>query len=413
MQPKSLKNTGPTSDDGETCERGPSPIPSELTLSVEDSPAKTFPMPGEGQELPGNEAGCFSRPFAWFDNSDPDSCCWRTWQRCLLEGWTLFSGRWGRSGMTQNGIAYRLPPLVPRISGTGCSWWGTPNSHPRTHTPRDVDHGIQLANQVAMYPTPYGLSANQGQGDGEFGKAIRNWPTPKGSPAICKPKDKATDSPGQLSPGFVEWLMGFPQFHTEISSHETQCRSQTSPKGVSEDNTKEVPAVRNDQAEAIREAPCGLHEAVGSRDPMPDVPCESRPRGGTEEDQTAESVQGLRDDVHAEPQHKARDLLKEVLISVGKTECYETMEGAFTQAELLELRDRVRAAKIQGGDVLGILREQARLEETPWANGEWPDQPRVETGVPHRVDRLRCLGNAVVPQVAEWIGKRIMEADSR
>lgn len=42
----------------------------------------------------------------------------------------------------------------------------------------------------------------------------------------------------------------------------------------------------------------------------------------------------------------------------------------------------------------------------------WAVEPpvgRVADGVPRRVDRLRSLGNAVVPQVAEWIGRRIME----
>ena len=40
-----------------------------------------------------------------------------------------------------------------------------------------------------------------------------------------------------------------------------------------------------------------------------------------------------------------------------------------------------------------------------------PSVGRVVDGISGRVDRLRGLGNAVVPQVAEWIGQQIMEAD--
>jgi DNA (cytosine-5)-methyltransferase 1 len=46
-------------------------------------------------------------------------------------------------------------------------------------------------------------------------------------------------------------------------------------------------------------------------------------------------------------------------------------------------------------------------EGSPWAVE--PDVGRVANGVPARMDRLGALGNALVPQIAEFIGRRIIE----
>lgn len=57
---------------------------------------------------------------------------------------------------------------------------------------------------------------------------------------------------------------------------------------------------------------------------------------------------------------------------------------------------------------------QARWTQ-PERRGWWATEPavgRVAHGIPRRVDRLRGLGNAVVPQVAEHVGRLIMAAAS-
>lgn len=76
-------------------------------------------------------------------------------------------------------------------------------------------------------------------------------------------------------------------------------------------------------------------------------------------------------------------------------------------------RQRLAVGQIFGGNAPKKLTAFERSCRT--GTGQWATEPpvgRVVDGVSGRVDRLRGLGNAVVPQVAEWIGKRILEASS-
>jgi DNA (cytosine-5)-methyltransferase 1 len=41
-----------------------------------------------------------------------------------------------------------------------------------------------------------------------------------------------------------------------------------------------------------------------------------------------------------------------------------------------------------------------------------PDVGRVAHGVPDRLDRLAAIGNGVVPQIAQWLGERILEREA-
>lgn len=62
---------------------------------------------------------------------------------------------------------------------------------------------------------------------------------------------------------------------------------------------------------------------------------------------------------------------------------------------------------LDGPGIAGAIR-RTQLADSSWWQSE-PDVGRVAHGVPARMDRLRCLGNAIVPQMAEVIGRAINE----
>ena len=71
----------------------------------------------------------------------------------------------------------------------------------------------------------------------------------------------------------------------------------------------------------------------------------------------------------------------------------------------------------QGGEYEEQPRHKKGLPERGGSRGEsqWAVEPsvgRVAHGVPGRVDRLKQLGNAVVPQIVQQIGEAIMEAEN-
>jgi hypothetical protein len=157
--------------------------------SAGDSHARTSPMRETVPDWAGSVlafGGLCYQPFAWYDQG---SQSWRTWQRCLSGEWAEFSGTWPESGMTRDGLAYQLAPLVRHTCDEECSLWPTPTA------------------------------SMDGRG---FGIPMHNLSDRYKSSTVLRVQELVRENGWRIHPNFTEALMGLPMDWTAIEQSEMQ-----------------------------------------------------------------------------------------------------------------------------------------------------------------------------------------------
>jgi len=153
-----------------------------LISSAVGSPARTYRSPERTRAFAASAAAYGRSTPELLARFDRATSSWRTSQRCLVEGWTLFSETWPRSGTMRSGTAYQLPPLVRLTDGIGSGSWPTPGAADNR------DRG-NLSMPSIQRRASLGKQLNLGM--------------------VVDPTS------GALNPTWVEWLMGFPPGWTD------------------------------------------------------------------------------------------------------------------------------------------------------------------------------------------------------
>ena len=204
----------------------------QLTLFAEGSLAKTFPLQDQTREWAKTHAADYgaSSPvlLASYDHA---TSSWRTSQHCLVEGLTVYSETWPRSGTMQSGIAYRLQPLVRLTDETGYGLWRTPGaqdgmrgvyaSRQTMDAALDRGHQLSLAAQVKhqhLWPTP---TSRDYRSSMKLETVDKRQAASSRGVNLSDHIQKVERNNGALNPTWVEWLMGFPPGWTDLNPSET------------------------------------------------------------------------------------------------------------------------------------------------------------------------------------------------
>ena len=284
----------------------------------------------------------------------------------------------------QSGVCVPLPRREHSTSGTGGgAWVPTPQTtdsssgdgRPQSGGNVKKWHGVNSLGAMAktgMWPTPAARDWRDGRNQSCWGNSrplnevVKMWPTPnqrdyKGSPSA---KHEAYSLPrevgGQLNPTWVEWLMGLPIGWTCLAPLMERNYDYWIESQRAKTSTAGIPDRR-------------LRNMWWDNDP-------------------SETPQKWEPDGQCSLQHP------DTLPKVPHPETYRDQhlgQGEETTEAVHSLQDRVSTKTQQPEDL-----SESRLSEPHRQNqGKSTLVPRVSKGVKSRVDRLKALGNGIVPAV--------------
>src|SRR3990167_4042683 len=98
----------------------------------------------------------------------------------------------------------------------------------------------------------------------------------------------------------------------------------------------------------------------------------------------------------------------------GGTDVADTAQQLFDRSRYARATRRQESSNRRGDDANPHSQSSGWIAEPRQEHRMWLPEPaicRVAYGIPHRVHRFRALGNAIVPHIAEEIGRMILAAE--